>query len=164
MGEVVVLCIVFYIEPPRNFDIYREAQGHFLNVLYIAAITCFILYGFALYRQWKHRPIRKSLDSLKRVQYTLATAIVVSVSFVIRVVVNALWARFIINWTYRYPFEATFYTLIEIVPIVILLFFMLKYGFRGKNRSKTPLLNATYDFKTESQSLILSDDQITDVE
>lgn len=134
ISEFIILCIIFFVKS-NSYDIYREVQAHFLNILYILSIAAFILYSYSLYRNWKNRPIHKNSKSFKRMRFTFIIAIVISVTFFIRVIVNALWTRFIVNWKHRYPFEAAFYAIIEFMPITLLLVLILKFGFRQTDKN-----------------------------
>lgn len=68
-------------------------------------------------------------------KFTLIIAILISITFFIRVIINAIWTRFIVNWKYRYPFEASFYFVIEFIPITLLLALILKFGFRPTDKN-----------------------------
>lgn len=124
--EVVVLTLVFW----NSLNTFHLVQSQFLNVLYIFSVTAFILYGFGLYRTWRNTPIaRKNPINISRMKLTLIITIVVSCSFTIRVVVNACWNLIRSRW-WHYPFEVCFYTVVELVPIGLLLWLMLASGFR----------------------------------
>jgi uncharacterized membrane protein len=125
-GEAIILTMNFW-KP----TMYHLVQSHFLNVLYILAVTAFILYGFGLYRTWQYTPVaRKSEVNLRRMRLTLTITIIVAISFTIRVIVNAIRQPYIEKWSFKYPFEVIFYTGIEIFPIALLLWLMLASGFR----------------------------------
>lgn len=126
IGAIVILTMNFW-----DASHYHLVQGQYLNVMYILAVAAFILYGFGLYRIWKNTPIaRKSQANIRRMRLTLTITIIVAISFTIRVIVNAIRECCIATWEYRSPFEAVFYTVVEVVPIALLLWLMLASGFR----------------------------------
>lgn len=152
-----------------NSPWYHTIQSGFLNVLYITAIVAFVLYGFGLYRTWRNTPIaRKSQVNIRRMRLTLIITIAVSVSFSIRVTVNALW-QVIRKKTWHYPFETTFYSVVEVAPIALLLWLMLVSGFRRIARDDStfrPLIaQADYvytDEEIEGYSSAVDDDEEPD--
>jgi magnesium-transporting ATPase (P-type) len=125
-AEIVVLSLTFW----KDETTYHRVQSAFLNILYISSIVAFILYGFGLFRTWRNTPIaRKSQVNIRRMRLTLIITVAVTLSFSIRVIVNALWT-FIRNKSWHYPFEVGFYTIVEVAPIALLLWLMLASGFR----------------------------------
>lgn len=124
--ELFVLTLSFW----NSADMFHLVQSQFLNVLYIFSVTAFVLYGFGLYRTWRNTPIaRKNPINVSRMRLTLIITTVVSVSFAVRVTVNACWHLIRRHW-WHYPFEVVFYTIVELVPITLLLWLMLASGFR----------------------------------
>ena len=124
--ELFVLTLSFW----NSAATFHLVQSQFLNVLYIFSVTAFILYGFGLYRTWRNTPIaRKNPINLSRMRLTLIITIIVSCSFAARVTVNACW-HLIRKLSWHYPFEVVFYTIVELIPIALLLWLMLASGFR----------------------------------
>lgn len=93
---------------------------------------------------------------------TLFITITVAISFTIRVICNGIWVQFILNWSFRYPFEAIFYTTIEIIPICLILWLMLKSGFRfnpNRNQNAFKPLIAQVHYEG-SQNYIINDEDL----
>lgn len=130
LSEIVILSTIFYYDLKKSIPIYRGAQSHFLNVLYILSILAFILYGIGLYRKWRNMPLRKTYYGHQKMKLTLLLTITVLISFCIRIIVNGLWPHVIVKWKYRYPFEACYYFFIEVIPIAMLLYFNIKNGLK----------------------------------
>lgn len=130
-----------------NRSIYRDTQSVYLNILYVAAVVVFFLYGLGLYYMWKNRPFaRKSESNLRRMRRTLIITIIVAISFLIRVIGNILDSFVVIDKVpvrkiqVRPAVEAVFYTIVEVIPMAGLLWLMLASGLvRNKSHTK-PLI------------------------
>jgi hypothetical protein len=77
----------------------------------------------------------------------LAITIIITVSFAARVTVNVLWPTHIHPWAYKWIFQAVFYTLVEVVPVFLIVWMLFSspkktsYGASAK-----PLLVTQYKY------------------
>lgn len=80
-----------------------------------------------VYRRLSHFTIAsKSQQRIRNTRRILITAVIVTVTFIIRIVVNFIWPGYIHPWAYKWVFQAVFYTVIELVPIVLILWLLVE--------------------------------------